>query len=395
MIKPHMAASDLKAIFAPAPARAMSCCCQALSVIEDLHPVQYMLTILYDAVREDSSFYALFEITYKEAVAALTAVIKAQKDVYASDTAAYLLTAIMAQETRTISGSTLSDTVSLLTQSESSGALSQLGVLDGIANLLKSTQFRKEVWISEGVSERIFAVPKDAPPALLYKSIFCFWLLSFDEEIAVTLPQGSLKNLAVVSRLKDVLTICRVEKVVRLCLSTLKNLLKYKKSSEEIVEKGTLEVVNALEFEKWRDGDLYDDIRDLSYTISTAVKELSNFERYEKELASGELNWRFIHSDRFWQENVTKFEKDNYKAIGDLGKIVIDKENYTPTTLAVACHDIGEFAALHPMGKRKVSEFMVKECVMQLMNDLPAGSAYREVRREALLCCQKIMLDRW
>jgi len=45
---------------------------------------------------------------------------------------------------------------------------------------------------------------------------------------------------------------------------------------------------------------------------------------------------------------------------------------------------------LHPLGKKKVEQFGVKAKVMKLME-----SEDREVRREALLCCQKIMLNKW
>ena len=36
------------------------------------------------------------------------------------------------------------------------------------------------------------------------------------------------------------------------------------------------------------------------------------------------------------------------------------------TTLAVACHDLGEFVTLHPLGKKKVAQLQVKEKAMLL-----------------------------
>jgi len=61
--------------------------------------------------------------------------------------------------------------------------------------------------------------------------------------------------------------------------------------------------------------------------------------------------------------------------------------------LAVACHDLGEFVAMHPLGKKKVAQLNIKEQVMELMGS--TDPSYREVRREALLCCQKLMLNKW
>merc|ERR1712070_738594 len=78
----------------------------------------------------------------------------------------------------------------------------------------------------------------------------------------------------------------------------------------------------------------------------------------------------------------TSFEQREFGVVRKLCALLeIDNE----LTQAVACHDIGEFAVLHPLGKKKVADFAVKEHVMKLME-----SESREVRREALLCCQKI-----
>lgn len=48
---------------------------------------------------------------------------------------------------------------------------------------------------------------------------------------------------------------------------------------------------------------------------------------------------------------------------------------------------------MHPLGKKQISGLQVKERVMELMGS--QDPAHRDVRREALLCCQKIMLNKW
>merc|ERR1711865_362936 len=173
------------------------------------------------------------------------------------------------------------------------------------------------------------------------------------------------------------------EKVIRLSLTVLRNFLGHKTICEEIVEKEILDAVQALEYEKWRDAELYDEIRDVSKSISKEVALLSNFDRYERELQTGQLAWGFIHSDKFWSENVMKFEANHFSAVKKLAALLASTN---PTTLAVACHDLGEFVQLHPLGKIKANDFQVKDKVMQLMthND-------RDVQRESLLCCQKLM----
>merc|ERR1719215_890273 len=236
------------------------------------------------------------------------------------------------------------------------------------------------------VSGRISAVsPQSATPSYLYKCIFALWMLSFE-------PAGAIyfKEEEIIKKIRDVLTTSRVEKVIRLSLTVLRNCLTHKVFAEHVVELGVLEVVQQLEFEKWRDAELYDDIRDMARQISAQVQEMSNFDRYERELKEGQLKWGFIHSSKFWSENVLKFEQNDFRALKMLASLLHSEDT---TTLAVACHDIGEFVSMHPLGKKMISNLQVKERVMELMGSV--SPTYREVRREALLCCQKIMLNKW
>jgi len=278
----------------------------------------------------------------------------------------------------------------LLTLLVNGSPCSELGALEAITNLLKSESFRATVWSHPEVPSRIFKVDaKKTPSPVLYKSVFAIWMVSFDPAL-----MKSLKSNNVVQKLKSIVTTSRTEKVIRLCLTVLQNFLSQKAQCgaicEDIVEEGLLEAVQQLEYEKWRDVELYEDIRQCVQLISTEVKELSNFDRYMKELASGTLAWGFIHSSKFFGENVMKFETGEFKAVKLLASL-LSSDN--PTTLAVACHDIGEFVSLHPLGKKQVARLGVKERVMELMGS--TDQEQREVRREALLCCQKIMLNKW
>lgn len=259
---------------------------------------------------------------------------------------------------------------------------SDKGAMDAMANLLKCDDFRTGVWGVKGAKEMILTLKPNSPSALVYKSVFCVWLLSANGAILAELEKNNVAEM-----LKDVFTTSRVEKVIRIALSALRNCLKDAGLACDIVEKGTYEALQQLEYEKWRDAELYDDIREMTSQVGTRMMELSNFDRYEKELSSGALHWGFIHSDKFWAENVSKFEKEEFKPIRTLGALLTSTNN---VTLAVACHDIGEFVRLHPVGKKIVTRLGVKASVMTLM-----AHPDREVAREALLCVQKIMLNKW
>jgi len=367
-------------------------CMAVMDIKGDATPLQYILTVLCDMLREDGSSYTEFEEAMKGGCAVYKPLIgclqSASPDSYVADKGAWLLSAIIGHMPRYFSDEEVNAFLALLL-ARSSG-VTELGVLEAITNLLKTEKFRATVWGYAGVSSLVFKVDvKAAPSQILYKSVFAIWMVSFDP----TLMQN-LQSNEVIKKIKAIMTQSRTEKVIRLCLTVLKNFLEQKAACqgicEDIVEEGVLEAVQMLEYEKWRDAELYEDIRQLVQLIASEVKELSNFDRYMKELEGGVLSWGFIHSSKFFGENVMKFETAEFKAVKLLAGLLASEN---AVTLAVACHDIGEFVSLHPSGKKQVARLGVKERVMELMGSAEADM--KEVRREALLCCQKIMLNKW
>jgi V-type H+-transporting ATPase subunit H len=348
--------------------------------------VAYILTAVYDLLRADSSAYGAFEAAVKADAKALNNMaefLSSCEDSYKADKCAWILTAVLGHL-----GSIPCDTQ---TSSMWSSKCSDLGKLEATTNLLKSEEYR-QAFCNKDVQDLVSRGLSSKTSAMNYKGVFAVWMVTFDKNEKVL---QALLDFNVVCKLKTIMSDCRTEKVIRLGLTVLKNLLSnkaaFKQVNEQIVEDGLLEVVQSLEYEKWRDADLYDEIRDINNMISSEVKEMSNFNRYMKELESGNLSWGFIHSSKFFGENIMKFSTDKFKAVHLLANLVAQDGN--STTLAVACHDIGQFVALHPDGKREVARLGIKERVMDLMASSDADK--REVRREALLCCQKIMLNKW
>lgn len=367
----------------------MQACLDSLTVDEE-KPVQWVATLLCDMVREESSSYSVFEDAFKADMPIFGAVAKVlmkgftSNDFFTADKAVWLLTALIGHIQPTdLQVETL---VGLFTN-PAKPLCSELGRLEGVANLLKSDVWRAKVWTLPRVPDCVFGVSPQASSPMLYKCVFAMWMLSFDTGLL-----DELVTHRAVLKIRSIIASSRVEKVVRICLTVLRAMLQNDTLSAEVVEANVLDAVQNLEFEKWRDAELYEDIRDLSSQISSRVQELSNFARYEKELASGSLHWGFIHTSKFWAENFMKFEQNDFKALKSLEKVLIHPGTDS-TSLAVACHDIGQFVSLHPLGKKKVAQYHIKERIMELMGSV--GDDKREVRREALLCCQKIMLNKW
>jgi len=380
---PEKAKDQLKGSDQQSHQELLKACIQATAIRSDQTARQVALLFLYDAFREDSSLYSQCEgvlrqpdghgFFRKHLEPNLT-----QPDPFSADKAAWILSSIM---TNCSYHYTKEDARVVLDRIFSKECkCSNLGKLEATCNLLKAVDFRDTAWSCAG--EFVLRVsPDDKDAGMLYKYLFALWMLSYDKSIAAKLPDGVVRNV------RDIMASCRVEKVIRLGLVVIKSFLPHDKLSVDIVECQVLDVVQQLEFEKWRDQEIYESIQDVSRLVAAQVSALSNFDKYEKEVNNGHLKWGYLHSNKFWGENINKFEQNDFGVINKLCKLleIDDRE-----TQAVACHDIGEFAVLHPLGKKKVKDFGAKEQVMQLMD-----SDDRDVKREALLCCQKIMLNKW
>jgi len=363
-----------------------------VQVMESPTHAKYMFTVLVEVCRENSANYdkftsALSSVPMVEKM--LNTLRSSGTDSYSADKIGYFLTALMAHEPdyfgdasggEDLAGEyeTRMSRVIDTTRVVMSSTASQLGKLEALSNLLKVSGFRKAVMSVQLATVTLTSVTSKSL-ASLYRAAFCYWLLSGTPSI---LGRGE----EVAERLKDFLAESRSEKVVRVCLLALRNYLMDKSMCGFIVEAGTLPVVQQLEYEKWRDADLYSEIKDVGAMIASEQSTHSNYDRYVRELESGSLKPGYVHSERFWLDNVKKFETNDFAAIKKLVHYVTASSD--PATLCLAIRDLGEFARLHPFGKMAISKTSAKSSVMNHMNH-----ANREVSREALLCVQKMMLN--
>jgi len=221
---------------------------------------------------------------------------------------------------------------------------------------------------------------------LLYETIFCIWLLTFIKPAAEALcAAGLLPALIEIARNVG------KEKVVRMVVLSLKNLLDMKGCpfGSEMADLNVLKVLGVLQQGTWTDDELVTALENLEESLRSSVKDASTFDKYRKEVLSGTLEWSSMHTDSsFWRENITKFEEQNYQILRVLLKLMeVSKEL---RTLAVACHDLGQFMQHHSSGKHIVQELKGKELAMGLM-----AHPDPEVQKQALLCVQKLMVNNW
>jgi len=324
----------------------------ALEITDSVAPVQYVLASMYEVVRADTSRYdAIVEALRKQNFYdPMIQVIERQKsDTYTADKAAFLLSGIMCWcHPDMITDLQITCFVSNIIQGRYT--MTEAYRLGSLSNILKLDRYRSLVWECPGAAAMISKSmdPNQTVP-ICYAAVFCGWLLTFNKTFLQSLIDQNLVKL-----MCEVLKKCRTEKIVRVCVHFIINILWDENALEIIMEEGIVQVLTVLEYEKWRDAEMYEEIRDGLHLLSNQIKKFSNFARYSLELDKRKLKWSFLHSEKFWHENVMQFEYNEFEAVKKLAALLKSSDS---VTVCVACHDLGEFARLHPAGKKFVSDF--------------------------------------
>eukprot|EP01128_Nolandella_sp_AFSM9_P004902 TRINITY_DN2301_c0_g1_i1.p1 TRINITY_DN2301_c0_g1~~TRINITY_DN2301_c0_g1_i1.p1 ORF type:complete len:463 (-),score=142.95 TRINITY_DN2301_c0_g1_i1:90-1478(-) len=220
----------------------------------------------------------------------------------------------------------------------------------------------------------------------LYDALYCVWLLSFNADVRASLTDPTfIGNLAqIVKRVKK-------EKVVRLGLATLRNLLDVGKNNELMIAAGVLKNVPLLAAknkQEWGDEDITEDLEHIEKILLEHVDEMSNFDRYKFEVLSRKLEWTPSHrSERFWKQNFLRFEEESFAVLKILKDLLKSNENQI---ISIAAWDIGEFVRFHPRGRQIVNHLDIKVAVMELLKHKE-----ETVRNQALLTLQKVMVTSW
>ncbi|XP_022890055.1 V-type proton ATPase subunit H-like isoform X1 [Olea europaea var. sylvestris] len=253
-----------------------------------------------------------------------------------------------------------------------------------LATLLKEPVVRSLFVQADGVK---LLVPLISPVSsqqsiqLLYETCLCVWLLSYYEPAIEQL--GASRALP---HLIEVVKGSTKEKVVRVVVLTLRNLLQKGTFGALMIDLGLPQLVQSLKAQAWSDEDLLEALNQLEGGLQDNIKKLSSFDKYKQEVLLGHLDWSLMHKDpMFWRENITKFEENDFQILRVL--ITILDTSTDPRTLAVACFDLSQFIQYHPAGRIIVTDLKAKERVMKLMNH-----ENPEVTKNALLCIQRLFL---
>eukprot|EP00588_Corethron_pennatum_P006338 CAMPEP_0194285896 /NCGR_PEP_ID=MMETSP0169-20130528/31268_1 /TAXON_ID=218684 /ORGANISM="Corethron pennatum, Strain L29A3" /LENGTH=154 /DNA_ID=CAMNT_0039032141 /DNA_START=1274 /DNA_END=1738 /DNA_ORIENTATION=- len=136
----------------------------------------------------------------------------------------------------------------------------------------------------------------------------------------------------------------------------------------------------------YTDPDIIDDLDFLEKRLQDICNEMTSWDYYENELESNKLKWGSLHTPKFLKENVRCFEGRNLD-FEVLKRLLVHIHSNDHETCAVACSDIGEFVRHYPNGKSIITNFGVKDQLLDLI-DHPSF----DVQREALRCLSRILL---
>mmetsp|Transcript_46353 Transcript_46353/g.96956 ORF Transcript_46353/g.96956 Transcript_46353/m.96956 type:complete len:440 (-) Transcript_46353:296-1615(-) len=257
-----------------------------------------------------------------------------------------------------------------------------IGVLQG---LLRDAGRRTTFYDEKGMQILLPLVKSQtANTQLMYQVCHCVWLLSFSADL-----KPRLADLQLAAVLTHALKLVQKEKVIRMILGTLVNLIEEGDMKNFLSVCGGHKLLENMRQRTWADEDITADLTLLLEKVAENVERRSNFDEYCKEVLSGELEWTPMHrSAAFWEKNAHKFEEKDMQVLKVLVEIIKPGPGRVESkSVSIALHDIGEFIKAHPTGKALVSRLNAKAYIMHHLT-----SSDPDVNKEALMCVQKLMV---
>jgi len=262
--------------------------------------------------------------------------------------------------------------------------------LSGLQSFLGSDPGRKAVVVADGLPALFglmssYAQTSHSAVQLIYQVVFCLWSLSYSTVASLAMVTT---KIGLVAKLVDIVKTVQKEKVVRVAIATLKNLLPVATAASDMVGAGLVKALEHLQQRKWADEDIVADLTVLAEALQVNVQGMSSWDVYAKEVASGKLEWSPSHkSDNFWKNNYHAFEAHDFAICKQLVALLSSPD---PQTLAVACYDIAEFIKTHPEGRRIMTQEGSKQPAMALLKHSDP-----EVQKYSLTAVQRLMVINW
>ncbi|KAF8938382.1 H(+)-transporting V1 sector ATPase subunit H [Haplosporangium gracile] len=247
-----------------------------------------------------------------------------------------------------------------------------------LESVLRQHNVRNVYWNTPQAIDALVRILKmeNPGPQMQYQVIYCFWILTFNEEIAQELN----RKYDVIPQLVDIARSAIKEKVIRVVIATLRNLVE--KAPEANL--AAMAAVKLLQFSenlssrKWSDTEILEDVNFLKTQLQENFHTLTTFEVYKAELLSSRLTWSPPHlSEQFWIKNWKELKKENYALLRVLARLLSTSNDVI--VLSVAASDIGQYVKRDPSSKKFLQEIGVKQKIMELMSHPDQEVRYNSV----------------
>ena len=366
---------------------------QVLSAVSTVHTIQYMLALIDEVLSYNESFAQLFLDRHRvtpELPLAPFFVHSQSSDPYVAFTATKLLAKFLVYADWDVEPGSILRVVKWFKDIVSSPVLpldQLLAAFTAMQEFLRTDAHRALFVEQEGLN-LVSAILADhlQDHQVLYQGLYCIWLVSYHARIAAEVIPNTTAIPTIVKILKTVAT----DKVIRISIAIFRNLVDKAHNNELILENGFAKILSGLLSRRWGDEDITNDLQIVDSALQKNIARQSSFDSYQQELVSGDLAWSPCHkSERFWRENVARFEDNKCRVLGLLIQVITS--SHDSQSLAIALHDLGEFARFHPRGRAIVGQFpALKARIMELLDGDDT-----QVSSQALLCVQKIMVFNW
>ncbi|GAA5831556.1 hypothetical protein JCM11251_000747 [Rhodosporidiobolus azoricus] len=239
--------------------------------------------------------------------------------------------------------------------------------------------------VIEGLAQLLRASPS---PQMQYQLGFCFWLLTFDQDIAEQINQ----HYNLIPLLLELSKHALKEKIIRVVIASFRNLVTKapKQNLAPMLIAKVLPYAQTLQGRKFADEEIKEDVDFLVEELKRSFEGLTTYDEYKSELSSGHLTWSPPHkNDEFWQSNASKLADRDREQLKILVNLLISPSS-DATTLAVAANDIAQFVKFHETGKKAVDDLGAKARVMQLMTHPDP-----DVKYQSLVATQRLISHAW
>ena len=194
----------------------------------------------------------------------------------------------------------------------------------------------------------------------------------------------SRRDYEIIALYTQLLRLSPKEKITRLLLSTLYNLLGFNRNLLLLAASRARlpSLLQNLRGRHLTDPDLLEDLTNLQAMLDEYTKTQTTFDEYAAEVRSGHLHWSPPHREpTFWAENARRIiEESQGELIKKLAEILGKKWETDKQVLAVGCNDVGWLVKEVPEMRVRLEKAGLKARVMALM----ASERDESIRWESL-----------